>query len=414
MKLSRERKLLILAGFLVAGGGQGALINTFSVFIKPVTQALGFSRGEFTLYNSIIFLFSMLLLPLYGEIYRKKWFPRFLLLSAVICGLAPVGFPLCRSIEMFYFFAVLIGVFFNGVSINAVSTVITRWFGRNRGFATGICFSGSGLTAAVVLRLANSAIQRADWRYGYWTVSACSLLMMATGALIICSVERRGAPDAAHDPEFLPSQTETGKDDMTLRQACGTFGFWGIAASALLFSSITQSGGASIMAYASDLGYSSAAQSQIASASMFLLAAGKILFGRALDRWGVRFGFSMASAALAGYVLSLIFMPNSWAAAVAYVLFYGAAAPAPTVLVSYSVAAAYGKREYSRIYSLIYIGVHCGVMIGNTLPGLIYDQTGSYAHAWSLALFAALLAAALLACTYYDMRRRKTAKQAAL
>ena len=76
MNLSKDRKLLILAGVLLCGGGQGVLINTLSVFVKPVTETLGFQRGPFTLYASIISLVAVATLPVYGELYRKRWFPQ--------------------------------------------------------------------------------------------------------------------------------------------------------------------------------------------------------------------------------------------------------------------------------------------------------------------------------------------------
>ena len=73
--LDARRKWLIFAGFLISGGGQGALSNALSPFVRPVTESLGFPRGAFTLYTSIVFFASMILLPVYGELYRKKRFP---------------------------------------------------------------------------------------------------------------------------------------------------------------------------------------------------------------------------------------------------------------------------------------------------------------------------------------------------
>lgn len=404
--LSSERKWLIFAGFLICGGGQGILVNTLSAFVKPVTEALGFARGPFTLYASITSLVSLLLLPLYGELYRKKWFPKFMVLSAVICGLVPMGFSYCRSLPAFYFLSAVLGLFFHGTSISAVANILTKWFGRNRGFATGISFSGSGIVAALILNLANATIQNCGWEWGYRVVSAGSLLLLLVGTLIVAYVEHSGDRVLLDDPEFQLDGSETARcTDMTLRQAVGTLGFWGIVVGGFLLSYITQAGGASIMAYCSDLGYSSSFQSHLASISMLALAVGKILTGRILDRHGLRWGFGVIAVSVALYAGSLLLLRHQ-VSAVSYVLFYGMSASGSTVLVSYSVANAFGRQEYSRIYSLASIGVNLGVMAGNSLPGLIYDHSGSYAPAWWLSLGLAAVIGIALFGAYRDISAR--------
>lgn len=126
MKLSKERKAIILAGVLISGGGQGVIINTLSIFIKPVTEAMGFARGDFTLYSSIVSLVAVLTLPLYGEMYRKKWFPKFMVLSAVIFAAIPLGYSFCTNLLSFYLLSVILGLVFHGTSITAVANVLNR------------------------------------------------------------------------------------------------------------------------------------------------------------------------------------------------------------------------------------------------------------------------------------------------
>ena len=213
MKFSKERKRLILAGLLLCGGGQGILINTLSVFVKPVTEALGFARGPFVLYASLISLVSVAMLPLYGELYRKPWFPRLMLASAVICSLTLFSYSFCRTLPAFYILSVILGLFFHGTSITAVANVLNRWFGRNKGLVTGICFSGSGVFAAVMLRLANPVIQRFGWAWGYRLVGLSGLALLASGALLVCRVEGGRCQPAANDPEFqLPAQSRAGPE----------------------------------------------------------------------------------------------------------------------------------------------------------------------------------------------------------
>lgn len=406
MKFSKERKRLILAGLLLCGGGQGILINTLSVFVKPVTEALGFARGPFALYASLISLVSVAMLPLYGELYRKPWFPRLMLSSAVICSLTLFGYSFCGTLPAFYILSVILGLFFHGTSITAVANVLNRWFGRNKGMVTGICFSGSGVFAAVMLRLANPVIQRFGWAWGYRLVGLSGLVLLTSGALLVCRVEGGGCLPPADDPEFqLPSQNQAGPE-LTRSQALRTLSFWGLLLGAFLISTGVQAGGSSIPAYLSDLGYSPDFQGQLASVSMLSLAAGKILMGKLLDRAGIRTGFACITAALTGCGASLILMRNS-ASAVFYVVCYGIAASGSTVLVSYSVATYFGRRDYSRIYALTSIAVNLGVAAGNWLPGEIFDLFGTYLPGWYALLLLGALVGVLLFLSCHDDRRRR-------
>ncbi len=403
--LDAKRKWLIAAGFLISGGGQGALSNALSPFVKPVTEGLAFSRGAFTLYTSITFLIAMLLLPVYGELYRKKYFPTLMVLAALIAGLVPFGYSASRSLAGFYLFAALLGVVFNGVSMTAVGSILTRWFGRNRGLATGISFSGSGLLAAVVLRVASTVIDRFGWEWGYRAVGLCSMAMLLTGTLIIRIIEQRtGGPDP-EDPEFRDDSVSEADSGISLAEARKRTAFRGILAAAVLTAYITQSGATNVMAYTSDLGYSSLFQSRLASASMVCQAATKIFTGRVLDRKGIGTGFVIASVTLTGFALAALGLSVTSAAAAPYSLFFGFTGCMTTVLISYAVSAAFGKKDYARIYALSSIGTNIGLMIGNVLPGFIFDRSGSYLPAWWFTLGVALVLSLVLFATYRDIRR---------
>lgn len=405
MRFSKERKLLVLGGLLLCGGGQGILINTLSVFIKPVTETLGFARGPFTLYASIISLVSVVMLPLYGELYRKPWFPKLMLASAAICPIALFSYSFCSVLPSFYILSVLLGLFFHGTSITAVANILNRWFGRNKGMVTGICFSGSGIFAAVMLRLANAVIQRFGWAWGYRLVGLSGLALLVSGALIVCHVENRRCLLTPDDPEFVLPVKSGGELELTKKEALRTLSFWGLLLGCFLISTGVQGGGSSIAAYLSDIGYSTDVQGALASASMLALAAGKILMGKLLDRAGIRMGFACITAALVGYAASLILMRHA-AFAIVYVLFYGIAASGSTVLVSYSVATYFGRRDYSRIYALTSIAVNLGVAAGNWLPGEIFDLFGTYLPGWYALLLLGALVGALLFLSCHDHQKR--------
>lgn len=408
MKLSKERKAIILAGVLISGGGQGVIINTLSIFIKPVTEAMGFARGGFTLYSSIVSLVAVLTLPLYGEVYRKKWFPKFMVLSAVIFAAIPLGYSFCTNLLSFYLLSVILGLVFHGTSITAVANVLNRWFGRNKGVATGICFAGSGAFAAIMLRIGNSIIRDYGWNWGYRFISVCSFFLLATGALIVWWLESHDRVPGPEDPEFQVEISGHSDVELTRSEALRTVSFWGLLLATAIVSFVAQAGGSSIAAYLSDIGYSVEFQGSLASASMLALAFGKILVGKLLDRAGLRLGFAVTTLAMLLYAVSLLTMTQA-VSPYLYVICYSVAASGSTVLASCSTATCFGRKEYSRIYVLVSIALNLGVAAGNWVPGAIFDSARSYMPAWVLLLVLAVVNGVLYAAIYLDHRKRSLA-----
>lgn len=403
--LSRERKWMIFAGLLICGGGQGILMNTLSVFVKPVSDVLSFSRGAFTLYSSIASLVAMLMLPIYGNLYQRRSFPKLMAVSAVVCSLTPLGWSFCTSLPAFYILAAVLGVFFQGVSITGVSTVLNRWFGKNRGLASGICFSGSGVFAAILLSVSGTVIQRFGWQWGYRVISLSSFLLLTVGSGIICHLERRCPCASADDPELMETVGQRRGQELTRREAMRTWSFWGALLAAFLIAFLSQSGGSSVAAYLADLGYSAGFQRRLASVSMFSLAIGKILVGRLLDRRGMRAGMTLVAAAAVGYAVALILM--RWPVSTAfYVLFYSVAACGSSVVVSYMVSTCFGRREYAAIYALVNIAIQLGVSLGSVIPGTIFDASGTYLPAWYLLAVLSVLVSVCYSMVQRDHTRR--------
>lgn len=413
MKLSKDRKAIILAGLFISGGGQGVIINTLSIFVKPVTEALNFARGDFTLYTSIISLVAVLTLPVYGELYRKKWFPKYMIVSAVIFACIPLGYSFSRTLPAFYALSVILGIIFHGTSITAVANLLTRWFGKNKGVATGICFSGSGVFAAIMLRIGNSIIEKYGWMWGYRFISVCSFILLVSGAVIIYWLESHDRVPKPDDPEFIVDAGGTSEIEMTRAEALKTVSFWALLVGVLILTFIAQAGGSSLAAYLSDIGYSVSFQGTIASLSMLALACGKIVVGRMLDRAGIHVSYVVVTLSITLYAITLLTMSMA-ASPYMYVLCYGITASGSTVLASHSVATCFGRKEYSRIYVLVSIAVNLGTAIGNWVPGAIYDIGKTYVPCWYLLLALAVISGVLLFVVSRDHKRRcaKAASQA--
>lgn len=58
---------IVVGCFFLTFSGIGIAINSIGVFLKPVSESLGFARGEFSLYFTIAALSMMVAAPFMGN-----------------------------------------------------------------------------------------------------------------------------------------------------------------------------------------------------------------------------------------------------------------------------------------------------------------------------------------------------------
>ena len=193
MTAKRETKffygwIIVVAGFLVTGASVGIMNNTLSIFVKPVTEDLGFSRGGFTLYQSLIAVASMFAMPLYGELFRRGNMKRVMFIAALLLGLVPWGYSFANRLWHFYILAICHGFLVSGCNIMAVGTIVNNWFHEKKGMATGLAVAGSGITASLMVPVISAVIEQLGWRWGYRVMSISATAVLLPTILLLIRI----------------------------------------------------------------------------------------------------------------------------------------------------------------------------------------------------------------------------------
>ena len=91
-----------------------SMISTgLSFFVAPVCEDLGFGRGSFTLYYSLIVAAGAVSASFLGSWMNKKGVRGIIFLSAVWCSIGFVGFSLSGSLWMFWILGAAMGLLGN-------------------------------------------------------------------------------------------------------------------------------------------------------------------------------------------------------------------------------------------------------------------------------------------------------------
>ena len=389
--------IVVAAGAMVTGAGVGILLNCNGLFIKPVTDSLGFTRGAFTLYTTFQSLVTMVLAPFYGEIFKRFSIRKVMLAAATYCSIVYFMFSFATQLWHFYVLGTLYGLAASGTTIMAVGTLVNRWFLEKKGTAAGLAFSGSGLTAAIMMKVTSSVIENNGWQWGFrvQAVAAYALFFIACVFLI-----RDNPEDMGLVPLGAEKLTNAGgapvRLGLTRTAALKTSTFYIMAAGFFLNSMIGMGINPHIKACLTDIGYSDSFAATVASVVMMVMIFAKVLLGAAFDKIGPK-----ATGFLVGFVLlasSLLIMSSGKSEMLPWVfaVFFGFGYSTLSVPYSYLTGAIFGDREFSGIYSVCTMLSTAGGAVGPVLSGFIFDVTGSYSLVFAVYAVASAAVIVLL------------------
>jgi MFS family permease len=387
---------VVLASSFVTIGVMYGTTLTFPVFFVALVEEFGWNRASTASIFSLNMLVAGLSAPLVGHLVDRYGPRRVLPWGAALLG---SGLMLCGVIERLWHLWIafgLVNALGGGIlGILTHTTLLSNWFVRWRGSAIGIAFAGMGAGLFVVSPLAQCAIDRVGWR---WTFALLGLL--ALGLLLpltaVCQRDRpeeRGlGPDGAWEvlrpPSAMAAREPGAEDGANLVTVLPTLRFWAFCACFFftpvsMFSVTTHQ-----VAHLVGLGFAKMTAVKILGAVGLLSSVGRVTFGILSDRIGRVWAASLSYGCSAlGILVLMVLSPGSgvgwlYLFAVVFGIAFGARGP----IVSAMTADVYRGQHYGRIYGLINLSNGLGAALGPWGSGALYDATGSYRLAFSVAL----------------------------
>src|SRR5262245_9429395 len=166
-----------LLGLLVGSGP--VLIFSASVFLIPVTQELGITRGDLTAGVLLASFSTAISCPIVGWLLdrygtRRVMIPGIILYAVVV---ACFGFMQTQPAYLIPLIFAAVG-FVGGVQTPIpYAAVVAQWFDRNRGLALGIATAGVGLGTALLPPFLQVLIGAFGWRHAYYGLAITILVL---------------------------------------------------------------------------------------------------------------------------------------------------------------------------------------------------------------------------------------------
>ncbi len=390
----------------------GCLMGSFSVMLASVEQRMGVTREMSSVGGILVIFGSALIASIVGPLMAKHSLRVMMLLGASLSVAGYLVLALTTSYPLYIAsYALLFGPSMAiGGSVGPV-TLITRWFGRNRGLALGLAHLS--IVVAIMPLLCNWVLEHHGARVTYLMLAAIVGVCLVPFTLLIRDhppgANAAPAPDegvllAEAVDDFVPGadlQAEAERlehDDggtMTVSRILRTPAFWALSLTAAAVITCVMVLALNMIPLAESLGIDRARGALLASIMAFAGMAGSILFGWVADRIGGARGLALL-AFNSAILLALLQVDLPFLALAVVIGLIGLHGAGLIPNVSRALAHSLGQGAISRAFGLQSAISVPFTAIGILAMGAAFTRTGGYEPAL-LGIAIALMVAVPLA-----------------
>ena len=364
--------------WMVVGALLGLVVNTgvievftFSVFLKPISEDLGFQRETIALAGLFGSFCATFATPAFGKAIdhfglRRVFLPMicFYALSIALLALLNTSFALMAT---FFCFRGIVG---SGQSPIAYSKAIAAWFDKDRGLALGIAIAGVGLGVAIMPQIANWLISVYGWREAFVGLAVAILIIGFIPALLFVREPPVRSDHVVAGRPAVPGATFT---DAVFHD----WRFW--AMTIAFFVAVIAINGmlTRVVPLLSDRGIPRVVAVSALSAAGIALTVGRIISGWSLDRVH---GPYVACTFFGSAMIGIALLSTGMGGSVPFVgtVLCGLGIGAEVDLMAFFVSRYFGLRSFGVIYGTLFALFSIGNAVGPYLMDLSFHHAGSY------------------------------------
>jgi len=401
---SSYRWVIVALGGLMGCVAAGAMFS-LAVFIGPIAAATGWSRAAIASAMTLDFLCMGLAGFGWGALSDRVG-PRIVVVSGAImlgAGLwiaSRATSPLMLQLG----FGVLVGAA-SGAFIAPVIAMVTGWFDTQRALAVSLVSAGMGMAPLTMSPLVAWLVSHYDWRTAMAAIACLAWVVLIPVALLV-----RGVPAVPVDTARATT-IEQGKDAPRLAPALRSVQFIVLGATFFLCCAAHSGPLFHFVSYAITCGLPIMAAVSVYSVEGLAGLGGRLLFGVAADRLGVKpvliAGLLVQAVAIQAYMFASR-QGQFYLLGIVFGTAYSGVMPLYAVL----AREYFDQRIMGTVFGAAIMLSSLGMALGPVAGGWIFDTYHDYRWMY-LSSTAVAVAAAAVACAFPPMRRAEPRAAAA-
>jgi len=380
------RWVIVALGGLMGCVAIGAMFS-LAVFLGPISAATGWSRAAVSSAMTLDFLVMGLAGFAWGAV-SDRMGPRIVVLAgASILGAGLWLASRATSALLFQLgFGVLVGIAAGAFFAPVIATV-TGWFDSQRALAVSLVSAGMGMAPLTMSPLAAWLVSHYDWRTAMAVIASLAWVVLIPAALLVRAAPRTESSDAASGstPASPPPRVASALGSLRFVVLGMTFFFCCAAHSGPLFHFVS---------YAITCGVPIMAAVSIYSVEGLAGLGGRLLFGVAADRLGVK--PVLISGLLAQSIAILVYMFASrqvefYMLGIVFGTAYSGVMPLYAVL----AREYFDQRIMGAVFGAAIMLSSLGMALGPVVGGWIFDTYHDYRWLYMSSTVIALAATAV-------------------
>jgi MFS family permease len=404
--------IIVGTAFLGTFVGGGLQSFTFSVFLEPMSESLGWSRTVLTGALALRILTAASLAPLFGFVV-DRYGPRFLMVaSAVIGGVATLLLSRVSEIWQFYAIFAFVGIS-GGAGLGGVVTgaTVSKWFVRLRGRALAFTTMGGPAPGLILAPVIAFVVFTYGWQAGWILMSVLFIVLLLPVSLLMA----RQPEDMGLLPDGAKSEDEVKETygrraslesqySWRLGEALRTRTLWLLVLTQILSGLAVSSVVLHEFSYVKQLGYSTAVAAGVLSTHGGLAMAFRPVWGLMLERVPVRFAMSAVYLGTGGALLILL-NASSIPMVFLFAAVYGSSVAGLAVSQAIIFPNYFGRDNVGTIRGFIMpLSMPAGAL-GPFLVSVAFDTKGTYFMAFTVLMFLMLVSAVIMLLVKPPVRR---------
>ena len=363
--------VIVGAGIVITCIGMGAML-TLSVFLQPISEAMGWSRTGVSTAALLNWLCMGIGSFLWGALSDRFGTRSVVISGGVLLGLGMVLGSQATTLGQFQLvFGIIVGLAAGSFYAPLIATT-TRWFTEHRSLAVALVSCGVSVGSMLMVPVARWLISSYDWRFAMLVIGDAVWLLVIPAAMLV-----RNAP-APSVTEALATTAGADGRELTVGQALRTPQFAAIALTHLACCATHSGPIFHMITHAMDQGIPAMAAATILSTASFASLGGRVLCGLLADRIGAKptlvAGLVLQAVAVFLYLFTRE-LSSFYALALVFGFSYGSVMPLYAIL----VREYFGAKIMGTAFGAVAFASTLGMAVGPLFGGWLYDASGSYA-----------------------------------
>lgn len=408
----------VLAGlFLVYAASNGILMHTLPLTYPALIDEFGWDEAQVTLPATVLFVIAALTSPPVG-IMLDRYSPRLIITIgsiAMVMGLLAFS----QVSELWHLVAVYVvfALALSACGIVSTMLVLTRWFDRLRGRATGILLLASSLGASIFPLIIGASMSSFGWRGALMIFAAIAAIIAILPALFLVRDRPAAGESDRRSPQLAVNEAGAARREHlgpTLRDAVRQPKFYLIAfATGAIWLTVISLLQHQSIYLARDVGIAREVLPSIFSTFFAFSVAGKLSFGWLSDRLDK--GITLISSIvvlIVGLMLLKMVEADNLSLVYTYAAIAGIGFSGAFTTIQLWIASFYAGHSYGKILATLTLFDTISGALGTRVAGIVRTASGSYLPVLNTTIL--ICAAAIICIVTIRLLESRQASQALL